>query len=142
VHEDTPASASEVATANGSADASTFILDALLLPAIEPASVPRRWADPRAAMTCAAASRVEVDGDPLWPGTRVPAVPFVLEWEAHRCYPMGPPGPRFDGRVRLTVFPEDWGYSAMVEPAGMIVTASDGRITHVRRSGAFLAFRY
>ena len=123
------------------AEPSLFVLDALLLPALDPEAMPLRWIDPRAAMGCGPGSRVNVEREPLHPGTLVPATPFMLDWEAHDCRPFGADGARFDGRLRLTVFREDWGFSAMVEPAGMHVTTSEGRIVHVRRSGAAIETR-
>jgi hypothetical protein len=117
-------------------DASAFILDALLLPALDPHAMPLRWIDPRAAMGCGPESRINVEREPLRPGALVPATPFVLDWDSHGCHPFGDGGPRFDGRVRLTVYREDWGFSAMAEPAAMRVTMGDGRIVHVRRGGA------
>lgn len=119
-------------------DPSTIILQAFLTPALEPGKLPLQWADPRASMGCGPRSQVNVDLEPLRPGSAVPVVPFVVDWESHGCRPFGLDGPRFDGRVRLTVFHEDWGFSAMVEPAGMRVTMNDGRMVRVRRGGAWV----
>jgi hypothetical protein len=117
-------------------DAPEFILDALVLPALQPDRSPLVWRDPRDAMQCAG-SDVKVNRQALRPGTEVPVAPFTLDWYARGCYPFGPDGPRLDGRARLTVYREDWGLSAMVEPAGMRATLGDGRVLHVRRGGAW-----
>jgi len=65
---------------------------------------------------------VRVNGVPLVPGDLVPNAPFELEWHADGCRPFGAAGPRFDGDVKLTVFREDWGFSALVAPHGLRIT--------------------
>jgi len=99
-------------------DPSRFIVNALLVPAVDVDAVPLRWVDPRPAMGCGPGSSVLVDGRPIRRGELVPDVPFELEWHADGCRPFGAQGPRFDGPAKLTVFREDWGFSAMVEPPG------------------------
>jgi hypothetical protein len=99
-------------------DPSRFVLNALLVPALDTDSVPLRWADPRPAMGCGPNSSVLVDGQPMRRGDLVPDVPFELEWQSDGCRPFGTQGPRFEGKARLTVYREDWGFSAMVEPPG------------------------
>jgi hypothetical protein len=118
------------------ADPSLFILDALLIPALDRDALPFRWIDPREAMDCGPESRVSVDGKPLRPGALVPVTPFVLDWESHGCRPFGARGARFDGRVRLTVSRDKWGFSAVVQPATMRITMNDGRFVLLRRSNA------
>ena len=44
-------------------------------------------------------------------------------------------GPRFDGGAKLTVYREDWGFSAMVQPRGLY-TLADGVQTRIERGGA------
>jgi hypothetical protein len=66
----------------------------------------------------------------------VPNRPFELEWRADGCRPFGAHGPRFDGRVQLTVFREDWGFSAMVEPLDLRVVSSDNSTFAVRPGAA------
>ena len=99
-------------------DPSRFILNALLAPALDAEAAPLRWVDPRPALHCGPGSVVRVNGMPLRPGSMVPVAPFELEWWTDECYPFGLQGPRFDGGVKLTVFREDWGFSAMVAPDG------------------------
>ena len=99
-------------------DPSRFVLNALLVPALDVDAVPLRWADPRSAMGCGPNSSVLVDGRPMRRGDLVPDTPFELEWRSDGCRPFGAQGPRFEGNARLTVYREDWGFSAMVEPPG------------------------
>ena len=102
-----------------SADPSRFILNALLVPALDPDSSILRWVDPRPRLRCGPGTVVRVNGMPLKPGDAVPDAPFELEWWADECHPFGVGGPKLDGGARLTVFREDWGFSATVAPRGM-----------------------
>jgi len=113
-------------------DPSYFLLNALLVPALEHDALPLRWADPRPVAMCAAGTEVSVDGHPLTPGALVPVTPFELTWDARACRPFGPAGPRFEGSLRMTVFREDWGWSAIVEPAGMRIALADRTIPVTR----------
>jgi hypothetical protein len=99
-------------------DPQRFILNGLLVPAIDTDAV-LRWVDPRPAIQCRPGTSVRVNGVPLVPGDLVPDAPFELEWHADGCRPFGAAGPRFDGDVTLTVFREDWGFSALVTPRGL-----------------------
>ena len=112
----------------GAFDPSRFILNGLLAPALDGDALPMRWVDPRPALGCGQAAVVRVNGKPLRPGTLVPDVPFELDWQADGCRPFGLAGPRFDGGVKLTVFKEDWGFSAMVDPRGLRVASADYRM--------------
>lgn len=115
---------------------SRFILNALLVPALDAEAVPLRWVDPRPASHCGPGSTVHVDGKPLRAGALVPVAPFELEWDTNGCRPFGESGPRFDGRIRLTVFREDWGFSAVVEPLGLCVVTTDTEITPIEQGAA------
>src|SRR5262245_6516296 len=79
--------------------AARFILDALLVTALERDAVPLRWVDPRPALRCGPDTEVRVNGKPLAAGTLVPVMPFDLEWRTNGCR-LGAHGPRFDGRVK------------------------------------------
>jgi hypothetical protein len=118
-------------------DPSRFILNALLAPALDGEAVPLRWVDPRPALRCGPGAVVRVNGLPLRPGALVPDAPFELEWWTDECYPFGIQGPRFDGGVKLTVFREDWGFSAMVAPFGLSATSA-GNQTRIPRGAATL----
>ena len=100
-------------------DPQRFILNGLLVPALDTDAVPLRWVDPRPAIQCRPGTSVRVNGVPLVPGDLVPNAPFELKWHADGCRPFGAAGPRFDGDVKLTVFREDWGFSALVTPRGL-----------------------
>ncbi|HEY6241404.1 MAG TPA: hypothetical protein VIW78_11270, partial [Burkholderiales bacterium] len=100
--------------------------------------VPLRWVDPRPASLCGPHTAVRVNGEPLRAGILVPDAPFELEWQADGCRPFGAHGPRFDGGVKLTVFREDWGFSAMVEPLGLRVTSPRNETTSIQPGGASL----
>ena len=127
---------SALATTGPAFDPSRFLLNGLLAPAIDAEALPLRWIDPRPAMGCGTRTSVMVDGRPLRHGELVPDVPFELEWRSDGCRPFGAQGPRLDGNVRLTVFREDWGFSAMVEPLGMRITRADGELAMVTRGSA------
>jgi len=114
---------------------SRFILNALLVPALDPDAVPPRWVDPRPRLRCERQSAVWINGEPLRPGELVPSTSFEMEWLAQGCMPFGAAGPRFDGGVTLTVFPEDWGYSAMVKPFNLRVVHA-GNPIRIRRGAA------
>jgi len=101
--------------------ATRFLLNALLVPALDPEAMPLRWVDPRPALACGPDSAVRVDGAPLFAGALVPDAPFELEWQSDGCRPFGRGGPRFDGRVQLTVVRDNWGFSATVEPSDLRV---------------------
>lgn len=105
----------------GSPYASRFLLNALLAPALDFEAMPLRWVDPRPALGCGPDSAVRVDGALLVAGAQVPDAPFELEWQSDGCRPFGRGGPRFDGHVQLTVFRENWGFSAAVEPSDLRV---------------------
>jgi hypothetical protein len=107
-------------------DPARFILNALLVPALDIDAVPLRWVDPRAAGGCAEGTAVWVDGEPLRAGEPVPERPFDLRWYARGCRPLGAIGPRFDGTVTLRVHREDWGFSAYAWPEDLVVTTHLG----------------
>ncbi len=126
------------AAPRAAADAVQSMLDALLVPALDGDAMPLRWADPRARSHCGPNTAVRVNRQALVAGALVPVVPFELEWLIDGCRPFGEDGPRFDGRVRLTVFREDWGYSAMVDPTSLRVTSADSVITCTQPGAAWL----
>jgi hypothetical protein len=112
-----------------------FILNAFLVPALDPDALPLRWVDPRPALGCEARTAVLVNGVRLEPGALVPDAPFDIEWLAQGCRPFGAGGPRFDGGLTLTVFREDWGFSAMVRPFNLRAV-HDGNPITIRRGVA------
>jgi hypothetical protein len=116
---------------------SRLILNALLVPALDGDAVPLRWVDPRPVLRCGPGTSVRVNHEPLVAGALVPDMPFELEWQADGCRPFGPHAARFDGGVKLTVFREDWGFSAMIEPSNLRVMSADYR-TLIQRGAAWV----
>ncbi len=112
-------------------DPSRFLINAFVVPALEPDQIPLRWIDPRLALHCGPNTTVHVDGKPLQPGRTVPVQPFEVAWQMKDCRPFGFDGPRFDGAVTLTVYREDWGFSAGVVPVGLRYTWPDGKGSEV-----------
>jgi hypothetical protein len=97
-----------------------FALNAFLVPALDAdADALPRWVDPRPVARCGPATDVRVDGGPLAAGAAVPATAFVVAWRADACRPFGAAGPAYSGDVRVTVFHDEHGVSAVVEPAGL-----------------------
>lgn len=121
-------------TASGRADGeqTRFLLNALLVTALDSDALPLRWVDPRGPSQCGPNATVRVNGNPLVAGELVPNQPFVLEWQADACRPLGQAGPRYDGWVKLTVYREDWGFSAVVEPRQLRITSADNAVTRIR----------
>jgi hypothetical protein len=107
-----PSQPALAAAAPAALEPSRFILNALLVPALDSDAVPLRWVDPRPAMRCGPETAVRANHEPLLAGTLVPDLPFEVEWQTDGCRPFGARGPRFDGKVKLTVYREDWGFSA------------------------------
>jgi hypothetical protein len=112
------------ATPPSTAAPARFILNALLVPALDIDALPLRWVDPRGAALCGPNTNVQVNGETLAVGALVPTAPFSLEWNANGCRPFGKAGPRFDGRVTLIVYREDRGFRAKIEPSGLRITSA------------------
>lgn len=119
-------------------DHTRFLLNALLVPALDPGVLPLRWADPRGPSQCGPNTTVRVNGAPLQAGALVPDQPFELEWRADACRPFGKAGPRYDGQVKLTVYREDWGFSAAVAPRQLRITSANGAVAVVRAGAVSL----
>jgi hypothetical protein len=117
-------------------DPSPFILNALLVPAIDADAVPLRWVDPRPASLCGPDTKVLVDRKPLVAGALVPVTSFTFDWIADECHPFGPAGPRFNGAVRLRVFSENGEFGAMIEPSTLRVTFADDHSVPIRHGWA------
>jgi hypothetical protein len=121
-----------VAGARTGTNYSRFLLNALLVTALDTDALPLRWVDPRGPSQCARHTTVLVNGAPLVAGALVPNQPFELEWRAVACLPFGKAGPRYDGRIKLTVYREDWGFSATVDPRHFRITSLDNGVTWIR----------
>ncbi|MET0508749.1 MAG: hypothetical protein ABWZ78_11325 [Burkholderiaceae bacterium] len=127
-----PSSSPARAAGQAPLDHDRFLLNALLVPAIDGESEPPRWVDPRPRLACGRGSDVRVDGHRLRPGEAMPVGRFVLDWVAHDCRPFGANHARFDGALRLDVQRTDDAYRATVVPQGMVVTNSSGRVWRIR----------
>ena len=127
-----------LAHAPGVADSPDFVLEALFVPAMNRHLMPLRWVDPVAALHCGGNSFVRVNGEPLVAGALVPETPFELEWHAEGCRPSQAPQARLDGDVKLTVFREDWGYSAIVKPVELRLASASSETTLIKAGGAWL----
>jgi hypothetical protein len=113
-----------------------FALNAFLVPALDDdADALPRWVDPRPVARCGPATDVRVDGRPLVVGAAVPATAFVIAWRADDCRPFGAAGPAYSGDVRLTVFHDEQGMSAVVEPAGLSERHAQARFDLSRSFG-------
>lgn len=118
-------------------DPYALVVDALLVPLLETDDAPPRWGDPRIASRCGRLSSVTVNGRAVISGERVPEGPFRLEWLANGCRHGA--DARIDGAVKMIVFREDWGYSAIVEPSGLRVEADGYEHAVVQRGAASLS---
>jgi hypothetical protein len=61
-------------------DASHYLLNAFLVPALEQDTLPLRWIDPRPGLNCGPNTTVHVNNEPLRVGTMVPVMSFDLTW--------------------------------------------------------------
>ena len=99
--------------------------NALLVPLLDDDSPPR-WTDVAANFFCEPATRIEIDGQPMLPGARIPATAFTLRWHMDRCRPLDAYSLELSGIVELLVFHEDTGLSAVVDADRLTVTSADG----------------
>lgn len=106
----------EMASREAAQQFERFALNALLVPVLDAAEHPPRWADPTLTMICSAGSRVEIDGRPLEPGLELSGRGFSVRWQLNGCLPFGPDGLELNGRAELDVFLDDEGLSAIVRP--------------------------
>lgn len=106
-------------------DFSRFALNALLVPLLDDAEPPR-WTDVGLNLFCGPATRVEVNGKPLVPGTQIPATAFTVRWHMDQCFPMDYSAVELSGTVELLVFHEDTGLSAVVSADRLRVSSAKG----------------
>ena len=120
-------------------DSNELILDALLAPALADPSVPLRWVDPRVALRCGRYTSVTGNNRALVAGQLVPDGQFDVEWYSDGCHSSSAPDARIDGWVKLVVFREDWGFSAMIEPEGLRITRGGYEYAVGKRGSGSLA---
>ena len=106
-------------------DFERLALNLLLLPLVDDATPPR-WQAFGVDWVCAGGGDVRIDGLPIVDGAPLPATSFRLEWTLHRCPPLADADLLVDGTVTLTVFHDDDGVSAVVEPR--LRTLERGRV--------------
>ena len=115
-----------------------YMLNALLVTALDSDALPLRWVDPRPILGCGPDTSVRVNQEPLLAGALVPDMAFEIEWHANGCRFLGAYQTRFDGEVKLTVFREDWGFSAMVDPKYLRLTSAGGETLLMNRGSTWL----
>ncbi len=116
---------------SAAADPSRFILNSLLVPALDVDAVPLQWTDPRPALRCGPNTAIYVNGQPLQAAAKVPASPFELEWQSDGCMYFSERGARVYGRTKLTVYQEDWGFSARVAPCDAHVVSASKAVSDI-----------
>jgi len=104
---------------------SRFSLNALLVPLLDD-SEPPRWTDVALRHFCGPQTHVEIDGRPLVPGTTIPATAFTVHWTIDRCWPLDYSAVELSGAVKLQVFHEDSGLSAIVDAQRLRVLGARG----------------
>lgn len=103
---------------------------------VDDSAIPLRWRDPATVLRCGPESAVSVNGEPLHAGDLVPQQPFLLAWHADHCTGPGTGAPSLDGDVTLTVYREDWGFSASIVPHALRVFSGDGGVELTGTGGA------
>lgn len=109
-----PVAFGETASREAARHFERFALNALLVPLLDAAEHPPRWADPSQGMVCGAGSQVKVDGGPLESGLELSGRGFSVQWQLNGCLPFGIDGLELTGRAELDVFLDDEGLSAIV----------------------------
>jgi hypothetical protein len=130
-----PASARAVDDSMAADLVARFALNALIAPLLDD-DVPPRWTDIGLKHYCGPATRVEVDGKPMVPGSRLPATAFTMRWHLDQCWPFDTATTELSGSVELLVFHEDTGLSAVVIPERLVI---GGATTSNRLSQPFAA---
>ena len=110
-----------------------FGVNGLLAPLLDDAE-PVRWSTAALPLFCGSGTSLDVDGQPLRPGTVVPARPFTLQWQMEGCTPFGETSVILDGRVELTVSPRGREWFAVIDGRSLRVTGRDGS---ARTAGVF-----
>lgn len=125
-----PSPGSATATAAAADDLVTdefrrWALNALLVPLLDDRQPPH-WTDVALRYFCGPGTRVEIDGQPMVPGTALPATAFSIRWHADECWPLGHDALELSGRVDLRVSHEDQGLSAIVDARRLRIATARG----------------
>jgi hypothetical protein len=102
-------------------------MNAMVVPLIDDVE-PLRWiSEPLAVDECADGfNDVTVDGRPFPAGEPLPAIAFKVRRTLKGCNPWGGPWPVLTGVIELTVFHDDGGLSAVVQPIGLRIQSPGG----------------
>jgi hypothetical protein len=112
-----------------------FALNALLATLMDD-DEPPRWTDVALHHFCGPATRVEVDGRPLVPGSYVPPTAFQVRWVMDECWPFDFAGPGLSGSAELQVFHDDNRLSAIVDARRLAVHGAAGTSLAGRFNGS------
>jgi len=102
-----------------------FALNALLVPLLDD-HMPPQWTDVALHHFCGQRTHVEVNGQPLVPGTIIPASTFLLRWYIDQCWPLGYSAFELSGTVDLLVSHKDAGLSVIVSAQGLRIATAKG----------------
>jgi hypothetical protein len=100
-------------------------LNALLVPLIDDHDPPQ-WTDVALRFFCGPNTRVEVNGQPMQPGTAIPAAAFTVRWHIDQCWPLDYAAFELSGMVDLLVFREDTGLGAVVNAQHLRIATAKG----------------
>ncbi len=102
---------------------SRFALNALLAPLLDD-DEPPRWSDVALRHYCGPAAHVEVNGLPLFHGSRIPTTAFTLRWSMDQCTMLE--AIELNGTVKLLVQQEGSSVAAVVSPERLSVSGAWG----------------
>ena len=103
-----------------------FALNALVLPLIDDTEPPR-WTSSGMHWICDGRGRVVVDGKPVPEGELVPARPFTVRWDLHRCPPFNGGELLADGELELHVTPDGSNLRAYIASSTLSLETPAGR---------------
>jgi len=103
-----------------------FALNALVLPLIDDTEPPR-WTRSGMHWICDGRGRVVVDGKPVAEGELVPAKPFTVRWDLHRCPPFNGGELLADGALELHVTPDGSNLRAYIASSSLSLETPAGR---------------
>ena len=132
-------SAAVLAASDGS-ELSAVVVNALLVPLLEPEEGPLIWASPNELTPCPDSATVRVDGRPLPAGQPVPiGRPFVLQWRLNDCWPLGAFRMGLSGTLDMTVLHEGTRLAVRVRPRDLAVAANGMQVLAWREFDATLS---
>jgi hypothetical protein len=117
-------------------DPHTYVLDTLLAASVDREATPFTWVERRPLLRCGPRTTLRVNGESARPGMPLPTRPFEVEWRADRCMRLDATAGWIDGHVRMMVFREDWGFSAILYPTQMQVGIEGRSAVRLARGAA------